>query len=242
MQRDYAIERSIVTEPDIDRFVKSVGGARLDERLENPNFDNADYVFNDQRVIIELKILETEFGETESFRKKDENISREMVRRFGINAVWRRERAAGEFLFQRRLDLYRAPLARIAKKANKQIRSTRGNMELEDHRGILLLVNDGFRGIASDLVVAIMSRVLNGSNSEIHGFVYLTNHYVAVPGSNYAHLLWIPVYAVGSEGLSDFVNWLGSEWFGFVEAETGPFETSLKTPDYEHIRGARPIR
>ena len=67
---DWSKERGIATEPNIDRFVATVGGERFDRLFPNATFQNADFVFRDAKVIIELKILETEFGSTTEFAQK----------------------------------------------------------------------------------------------------------------------------------------------------------------------------
>ena len=74
--------------------------------------------------------------------------------------------------------------------------------------------------------------------------MYITlNHYVEVPESDYAHLLWAPVYSDrGIDVLHPFINELGSHWFKFLEREIGPFDVSLKTDDGSFLRGARAIR
>ena len=50
------------TEQFFDEFVKSVGGELIKKRFTKPpTFNNADYYFKEQNVIIELKSLKKEF-------------------------------------------------------------------------------------------------------------------------------------------------------------------------------------
>src|SRR5664279_4424437 len=86
------------------------------------------------------------------------------------------------------INLFRAPIANIVKKANRQIRETKKHLSLEDHRWILLCVNDDFRELPPRLIMALIARILLGSYSSIAAFIYLTNHYVRLPGVK------IPVY------------------------------------------------
>lgn len=239
-EKDWANERGIATEPNIDRFILKAGGERVDKRFPNADFENADYVFDEDRVIIELKIIETEFGETKSFLDKEQEILKEMAGKFSFGEIIRLEAGPNEFYSKKKLELYRAPLSRIAKKANNQIKKTKLALGDNSYRGVLWLVNDNFRQIGSDLVFSIMCRILNGSNSNIKALIYVTNHYVDI-GNGYANLLWVPSYADHeSDNLPDFINWLGTEWFDFMEAETGTFEHREKGPDIT-IAGARPI-
>lgn len=233
-------ERGVATEPYIDRFVASVGGQRLDTIFPKAAFHNADYIFPESKIIIELKILETEFGTTEAFQAKELALHKDLARRFGAGPILRGEAQVQDYYAKARRNLYRAPLARITKKANRQLRETKAALE-GDYRGLLWLVNDGFRLIAADFALRLLWSTLGIRNSNIDGMIYVTNHYVDLPGSDLANLLWVPAYAEGvGEDVPTFVNWLGHEWFKFCEAELGPFEGSMAGPDID-LRGARPI-
>ena len=228
-------------EPTFDSFVASVGGARVDRRFGNLSHENADYIFEDRKVLIELKIIEDEFGNTAPFKEKEEALQLIMAQKFSAGQIIRGEREPSQFYTQRRLELYRAPLARIVKKANRQIRETKINLGLAEYRGLLICINDGFRQLGADIVMHLLCRVLLGSNSSINAIVYHTNHYVTIPDYHYAALPWVPAYAdAEKDDLPDFVNWLGKEWFDYVEKQTGPAEDRFESPDFS-IAGARPI-
>lgn len=240
---DWASKRGIATEPNIDRFVMSVGGERAEKRLPNLRVPNADYIFEKERVIVELKILETEFGESEPFKEKESAIYAQVASKFSFGEIVRWEKGAAEFFALKKIELFRAPLSRVAKKANKQIKCTKIALNDHSYRGVLWLVNDNFREVGFDLIFGTMCRILKGANSQIRALIYVTNHYVRVPGNDYANLLWVPVYAnhEADEGLPEFVNWLGTEWHDFIEAEMGPFDQRLTGPKLR-ISGACPIR
>ncbi len=239
---DWHDQRGIATEPNIDRFICSLGGERVDKRLNKPNFENADYIFDEHRILIELKIIETEFGNMAPFARKELALQKSLARKFGIGPILRMERAPDEFYARGMLEIYRGPLSRIAKKANRQIRQTKKALNVDQYKGILLCVNDEFRKLNVSTVVGLFGRILHGANSQIDAFVYLTNHYVHIPGNNYANLLWVPYYAdENDDDLQTFVNWLGKEWFDFGESEIGPSANRIEGPDID-IMGARPIR
>jgi hypothetical protein len=70
-----------------------------------------------------------------------------------------------------------------------------------------------------------------GANSSIDGFIYHTNHFVHVPGNEYAQLLWITSYADNApDSLIQFVDDLGRAWFDFIERIQGPFDTREEVP------------
>lgn len=241
--QDWANARGIATEPNIDHFVESVGGKRVDGLFPGATFENADYFFPKQSVVVELKILETEFGETKPFLEKEREVIAEMAEKFSPGEFLPKlQPGARSFYVRRKMEIYRGPLSRIAKKANRQIRETKKVLGRDDIRGVLWLVNDNFRDVSADVVFGLMCRILNGDNSHIRAFVYATNHYVEIPGNEFANLLWRPAYAEpDADDLPNFVNWLGSEWGDFQEAETGPFDSRTKGLNIS-IAGARPIR
>ncbi len=120
-------------------------------------------------------------------------------------------------------------MARITKKANRQIKSTRDALGLAHAKGVLWCVNDNFRQVRPKTVVALLSRILRGSGSGIDAFIYLTNHYVEFPGDPYARLVWAPVYRDSDDdSLRDFINWLGRKWFDFCETEVGAADNRIE--------------
>ena len=141
------------------------------------------------------------------------------------------------------LRLFRPALSRILKKANTQIKETKRELNIPTTSGILLLINDDFLSLEPRFITSIICEILTHSYSSIDAFVYLTlNHYVDIPGNNYANLMWIPVYSERApDSLTGFVNKLGSQWFQFLEAETGEFDNKILTDDLASIVQAKAI-
>lgn len=141
------------------------------------------------------------------------------------------------------LRLFRPALSRILKKANAQLKETKKELSLSTTSGILLLINDDFLSLEPQFITSIMCEMLTHSYSSIDAFVYLTlNHYVDIPGNNYANLLWSPVYSERApDSLTDFVDKLGEHWFQFLELETGKFDNKVVTDDPASIAQARSI-
>ncbi len=64
-------------EQTFDRFVKNFGGQKISDFLPgNPTFQNADYLFPKEKVVAELKTLQTDFGVKDSFRKKQIELAK----------------------------------------------------------------------------------------------------------------------------------------------------------------------
>jgi len=232
---DWLYEKpTLPAEETFDRFVKNFGGQKISDLLPgDPGFPNADYLFGNENVIAELKTLKTDFGATDSFREK--HI--ELVKKY---------RCAGmpkEYVNDL-LRLFRSALGRILKKANTQLKETKRELSLANTPGILLLINDDFLSLEPQFITTIICEHLTHSYTSIDAFVYLTlNHYVDIPGNNYANLLWRPFYSERApHSLKDFVKRLGSQWGQFLEAETGEFDNKIVTDDPAIIAQAKAIR
>ncbi len=218
--KDYSQMRSVADEPHWQEFVKRTGGELVAPLITRQKVQNADFLFRHDRVVIELKVLETEFLDAPSVVSK-------------IEAAFNRNPNGDPNdltapLGRELLKILRAPLQRIIKKANRQIRETKQELGLVGWRGIIVMVNDGFRALAPDLVMRLCSDILAGdSYNSADAFIYQTNHYIEVPGNPYALLLWAPLYAEKSgQDLVEFVNNLGRQWRKYAEDADGPFDHS----------------
>lgn len=217
------------------------------ELLPEPRtFENADFIFLEHGVLAELKEIETEFSSSPAFAPAFEAL---LTRLVADDPSWRPLLfgGSGEYplWFHREfVRLFRAPISRILKKANRQLRDTKLHFNIETPTGILLLVNDGFTALGPRLLQGLVSSLLLQSYSSIDCFVYLTvNRYVEVVGSDTPRLLWAPTYSDrASDSLVHFVDDLGRQWFDFLEERIGPFTTRREMPQpTTWLRGARAI-
>lgn len=237
-ESDLAQMKSCANEETFNAFVERVGGQRIDTLHSNLDFPNADFIFPGDKVIIELKTLETEVQNTDQFREKMLIVNLKLRARYKKTPLSLDPEVSAHYLTAF-IELFRAPLARIIKKANSQIKSTKQNLDYTDHQGILLLINDGLRELPPRLMLATLGRILNGSSSSIRAMIYLTNHYLVIPGDEYGRVLWAPLYAdAEGDGLVDFVNRLGEQWFDYCENLGEPSDDRQAGPNISLI-GAR---
>ena len=228
------------------RFVRSTNGLVVADLLPaSPPFDNADYFFETPKVVGELKEVRTEFTNTPAFSNGLGKLFERILRE---NPNWKPELLGGdgsypEWFRSEFIRLVRPPISRILKKANRQIRETKDYLKIDAPAGVLFFVNDGFTGMAFDLINALACDLLVHSYSSIDCFVYLTvNRYIAIQGSDIPRLVWHPAYSDrANESLVDFINDLGSKWGDFLETEIGPFTDRMKTEDSTIMQGARAI-
>lgn len=233
-------------EPTWQRFVQLTGGSLVSDLLPSPApIQNADFLFTGANVVIELKEIETEFLATAATHsgliKLFERVAQE-------DPQWRPFQFGGTGQFPRWFYLEyqrfaRPPISRVLKKANRQIRETKKYFGIDSPTGILLFVNDGFTGMAPDLVQALASDLLLHSYSSIDCLIYLTvNRYVELVGSDEPALMWSPVYHHRAlDALVDFVDALGRKWYDFLETETGVKPRRFESQNRDMFRGSKAI-
>lgn len=244
---DIGPHEPLPVEAILDQFVRSVGGQRVADVLsKSPDFDNADYLFEPPGVIAELKEVETEFGRAPAFKKGFDTL---MARLVTENPKWRPAIFGGSGTYPKWFHpefvrLFRPPVSRILKKANRQIRETKIYLGKSSPTGVLFFVNDDFTTLGPDLVQALACNLLTSSYSSIDCFIYMTvNRYVEVAGSDVPRLVWAPTYSDrGDSSLHQFINDLGRKWFKFLESKIGPFTIdNWETEDPNAIRGSKAI-
>lgn len=228
-------------------FVSSSGDTVIEQIVPNPRtFENADFLFREKGVVAELKEVATEFGSSAAFRA---NFSGLMSKVVAENPNWHPALFGGKepmpnWFHREFARLFRPPISRILKKANRQLRDTKEHFGIKEPTGILLFVNDGFTALGPEPIRALVASLLQHSYSSIDSFVYLTvNRYVALPDSDVPRLIWSPVYSNRAPAwLADFVNSLGNSWFIFLENKIGPFTVpNIVVEGTNALRGSTPI-
>lgn len=226
VNRDWSKEKGIADEAHFNQFVTLVGGVFVAPLITKPGVKNADYLFRSNQVIAEHKILETDFAQTpETLEKVDAAFAKYPGEDF---------ENPQHPLYRELFGILRIPIRRIIEKANRQIRETKVELGLKDHRGLVFLVNDDFRSAPPGLVRDLIRSVVREKERyrSVDAVIYLTNHFVEVSEVPFATLLWSPIYkGHPSRKLYEFVDWLGGEWSTFMNGEIGPFDGSAKMDD-----------
>jgi hypothetical protein len=227
-------------------FVTTVGGKRIADLLsKSPDFDNADYLFEEVSTVLELKEIETEFLQTKAANSGLEKLLKRLVKE---EPEWRPPLLGGDGKYPawfrtEFVRLARPAIVRILKKANRQIRETKEYFKFNQPHGTLIFVNDGFTSIAPDLVHALACDALIHSYSSIDCFLYVTiNRYVEISGSDEPKLIWNPSYSDrASDQLVHFIDDLGRKWFVFLEQKIGPFTSRIETEDRSILSRSKAI-
>ena len=228
-----------------DSFVYYAGGKRITDLLPRaPDFSNADYYFDRDNVVIELKTLTTEFAATATHQRKFAQLARDWLAdgRLSHRAFAGLEPLPESFVLAH-MRLIREQLESVTKKANKQIKETKAKLSLSGSPGLLLVMNDGFYQANPNLVLALIGDPLTRQMRSIDGYVLLNlRKRVSIPGDEFPRLFWLPKYRdADNVRLSDFVNKLGALWFRYLQELSGrSFESHVSSydPDFKEMTQA----
>lgn len=226
-------DHNLDVEDTWQEFVRLQEGKVLsDDFGTSPDFANADFWFDKDQVVIELKEIQTEFLDN-----KEDEIIKLIEKDVKESNLSFSDAFNGNFSndFDREfIRLARPAIARILKKANKQIKETKKYLNEPNARGVAVIVNDGFTRVPAKITFALICNILANDYSSIDGFVLMTvNSYVAIEFSDTPALIWMPCYGLGVEhtSLPDFINDLGREWRKFSQTKTGTSGFSRESDD-----------
>jgi hypothetical protein len=172
------------TELEFDRFVEKLGYQRVSDDVGfSPIFENADYVNKENRVTIELKILNKEFFENGGVI--------DSLRALIIKPVSIDESGCGQYTFQlpemnreNKCDNFEEPLRRVLKKANKQLKETRSYYWGDSESfGFLLLAQVGLSMLSPEITGHLIRKILNTEFHSIDGVIICTPYFSLIDPS-----------------------------------------------------------
>jgi len=241
-----APDKTYDIEPLWNNFVESYGGERIDKLISSsPKFANADYIFSDNNVIIELKEVTKDFMTGLSFKRKYIKLIDRII---DENPSWKPIMLGGDGTMpswypMEFIKICRNPLNGILKKANKQLRETKEYFDIQSNSGIVVIVNDGFTSLEHEYIQAVIANLLQYSYSSIDCLIYTTvNRYVKLDNIDTPCLLWIPMYSDRAPSeLVDYINSLGKNWGDYLEEKMGNFTFREASNDCNLIKGAKSI-
>lgn len=228
-----------------NEFVESINGKRVDSYLsKSPVFNNADYIFLGDQVIIELKEIKTEFSRQPAFYEKLTLLVEQLAKE---DENWRPSLLGGDgaypaWFIDEFVRIFRPPMSRILKKANKQIKETKDHFDINNQKGTVIIVNDYFTSLDPKFVIKIIVDLLIHSYKSIDCMIYLTvNRYVRIEGDNEPKLIWVPIYSDrADENLHFFINDLGRKWYDYLETKIG-FTSRRETESGDYLLSAKAL-
>jgi hypothetical protein len=182
-------------------FVEENGGVVSDRSGNAPDKPkNADYIFQDAKVVAELKLLKDDPFTNKDFLNSREKKVKEWLQRGQITqeelAKVTQINQLPDNLYRDIVKLYARPIKYHLEKANTQIKATKQNMNLEEHKGLVFLTSDGNYFLEPRHVRQIAADVLNlGKYSSINTVVHLTVNVVTTrPDDQTLSRLWVNLY------------------------------------------------
>ena len=222
--------------------IRAADGQRVTELVGvNPSFDNADYVFPEDNIVAELKSLEKDFlSDPAAGDKMHELYNRWLDEGKDVPFIY----GAGVL----RTDQIPVECAReligifknkfesaVLRKANRQIRETKENLNHPDAVGLLLLSNEGNFAFDPAMVAHVLFHSLGSKFSSIeHVIFFSANLRVQTASSAPAPLFASIRLPNRRQPTPEFLKRLGSRWFEALSAATGekfpPFTFSEPSP------------
>jgi len=232
----------IDSEKLMDEVVRAVGGQRVREIVgDNPPFDNADYLWMKDRIVSEMKNLEKDFLSDPAVsdkmhemynRWRDENKD---VPIMYVERVLRTDQLPVECA-RELIGIFKDKLeSAVLRKANRQIRDTKENLNQPEALGLLLLSNEGNFTFDPAMVAHVLCHSLGSKFSSIeHVILFSANLKVQTASSAPAPLFASIRFPNRRQPTPEFLKRLGSSWFEALSAATGekfpPFTFSEPSP------------
>ena len=219
----------IDSEKLMDEVVRAIDGRRVREIVgDNPPFDNADYLWTKDDIVSEMKNLEKDFF-------SDPAISDGMLKMYNrwVDEGKDVPLMYGEGLLRtdqlpiecarELISIFKDKLeSAVLRKANRQIRETKVNLNYPDAVGLLLLSNEGNFAFDPAMIVHVLFHALGSKFSSIeHVIFFSANLRVPTASSTPAPLFASIRFPNRRHPSSEFLTRLGSRWFETLSATTG---------------------
>jgi hypothetical protein len=221
----------IDVEKEFADFLEQLGAEISDKTLTGPNKPkNSDYIFHDEKVVAELKLLKKNPFENKDFLKSFVNKQEEWIKRGYItSAELKRVTKISQLpdkCYDDVLKLYMSSVKQHIKSANDQIKKTKARMNLDSYKGLLFLGSEGNYFLQPEHIRYFVARILNPPDvyTSINTVVYLTVNVPTIrPDDPTFARLWINLYRDEDhfENVSvPFLKKLYNEWVSYYQNAT----------------------
>jgi hypothetical protein len=209
-------------EDEILKCIAGLGGEKVSNSVgESPNFENADFIFKEQKVVSELKSLEENKILDERIIQKASNLYMEELASgkapvvlFGTRIMT--TRGFSDKFTRKIIDLYKKPIQSIVKKANRQIKETKKALNIPDFKGLLIIANNNHKALDPWHANYILNQILGKPDySSINAAVYLSADQTAIGQESKKELgVWIARHRTQTHEISnDFLEKFRVAWF-----------------------------
>lgn len=204
----------VKTEKQFDRFIQQVGFTRVSNDVgSSPVFNNADYVDKSRRIVIELKMLDTEYFPRGGIIDSLQAI---IIQPINVN-----EDGTGQYEFtlpelnrEGKHDNFEEPLRRVLKKANKQIRETKEYYKFNsDDLGFLIIALLGLHSLSPEVIAKLAHKLLLTEFSSIDGVLVCTpNGSLVDPTTMRKNPEGVSIGRLVKSNANETINSIGEKW------------------------------
>ena len=221
------LPKKIPIEATFNDFVKKIGGIVISKLFtKTPNFFNADYFFEKDEIVAELKCLEKDYFNDIKLKDKikklyDQWYSEGLVPLLPSNKPTLINSHSLPIRCQLELiNIFKRKLEESIKKANRQIRETKKYLGASNAKGLLLLANDGNLSLELEKILYLLSVILKHNYKSINSLVYFTvNMTASVPDIKEESLFWIPLERETQPAISsEFIERLFKQWKNYHQS------------------------
>lgn len=207
----------VKTEKQFDCFMRQIGFSRVSNDVGySPVFNNADYVDKNRRIVVELKILDTEFFPRGGIIDSSQAI---IIQPVNVN-----QDGTGQYMFtlpelnrEGKHDNFEEPLRRVLKKANKQIRETKEYYKYSsENLGFLIIAQLGLQSLSPEVTINLAQRLLIKEFSSIDGVLVCTpNGSLVDPTTMRTNPEAVNIGRSDKLNAYEIINGIGGQWLDF---------------------------
>jgi len=209
----------------LNDFFLHIGGDRIDKEIpKNVAFNNADYKVDFLNLVIELKSLEVSQFDQKATSRKLYDIHKPQLEYLASEEakLIAPKELARQTLTRFSQDIEKVAYSRLKKlvsKANKQIKETKINIQLNNYGGTLWIVNENNLYLTVENQVNIISRILRSDQFSSIDCVILSNLNMGITRGEDSppHLYWIPIFReTSAEATWNEVHYIGHCWQEYI--------------------------
>jgi hypothetical protein len=213
-------------------------GCVLTDKIPNPDFPNADYIFHHEKVVAELKRIEVDNLNSPNNQSKinaaiDKFYAEGKIKTKNVNEDnWR---SLPDELTEIFYDITTHSIKHHVAKANKQIKHTKLRLGLESYKGVLIIVNDGVESYPPSGFIYSVFRLLENDFSGITFFIFFTANIFALSREHAVPMQYWIGMDMEKAGKMDnpLCHNLHAAWKNIVSLKTGLSSFNLKMNDVE---------
>lgn len=205
----------------MNRFVCVFGGQLVTDVIGtlSPPFPNADYWFDSENIIAELKCLSEDKTSDPAMHAAINKLFNHFIDSGQMPdpgpGIFRVQSKRCPWAFQQELyKIFARPIKRRLHKANQQIKATRKYLNRPDAHGLVLLANDGNYCLELNQLMCAVDFALGQNFSSIDSLVVFTENILSNTPITDRHVAtWIPASREGHLEIStDFLYRFNEGW------------------------------